>query len=196
MTLNIKLIVGLGNPGQQYAKTRHNAGAWFIDAILHEYAGTLRQEAKFHGYFGSVIIAEQECKLLLPTTFMNLSGQAVLAVAHFYKIPPEAILIAHDELDFLPGDVRLKRGGGANGHNGVQNIIDCLNSNDFYRLRIGIGKPLNPDMVTKDYVLQSSPASEQKQIMHALNESLELLPLLVMGKIDAAMQLANTKKIM
>lgn len=192
MDSGIKLIVGLGNPGPQYANTRHNVGAWLVEALADQYSGTLKLETKFKGYFGSISIANHECKLLLPTTYMNLSGQAVLAVAHFYKIPPEAILVVHDELDFLPGEIRLKKGGGAGGHNGVQNIIACLNSKDFLRIRMGIGKPVHKDAML-DYVLKSPDKNSKQLITDAIAKALPLIPDLLAGRIEKAMQELHTQ---
>lgn len=191
MTTGIKLIVGLGNPGPQYTNTRHNVGVWLVEALAQQFTACLKLESKFKGYFASITIAAHECKLLIPTTFMNLSGQAVLAVAHFYKIPPEAILVVHDELDFAPGVVRLKKGGGANGHNGVQNIIDCLNSRDFLRLRIGIGKPINKEVMA-DYVLHSPSKTEVQLIGDTVERSLPIFADLVAGNIEKAMQELHT----
>lgn len=194
MESGIKLIVGLGNPGPQYVNTRHNVGAWFVDALVAQFDGVLKFEAKFKGFCGVVSIANQECKLLVPTTFMNLSGQAVLSVAHFYKIPPESILVVHDELDFLPGIIRLKKGGGAGGHNGVQNIINCLNSKDFLRLRIGIGKPANKDAML-DYVLKSPDKTTKQIILHAIENALSIMPDLITGNIEKAMQELHTNPV-
>ena len=196
----IKLIVGLGNPDREYLKTRHNAGFWFVDAVASQFTATLHLETKFKGNIGVAIFpcanshySSQECKLLQPTTFMNLSGQSVIAVANFYKIPPEAILVVHDELDFSAGILRLKKGGGANGHNGVQNICNCLGSNDFYRLRIGIGRPSTPQAIN-DYVLQKPTSTELSSINTGIEYALTSLPLMIDGKLEAAMQYLNSKR--
>ena len=191
MGAGIKLFVGLGNPGPDYQNTRHNAGVWFLSAIANKYSATLKSTAKFKGLFASVTILDSEIKLLFPTTFMNLSGQAVQAVAHFYKISPEEILILHDELDFLPGIVRLKFGGGANGHNGLQDIISKLGSNDFYRARIGIGKPIHKQIMT-DYVLNKPTATEKRDIEVAIERALQAVPDLIQGDFAKATQELNS----
>ena len=145
----IKLIVGLGNPGPQYEQTRHNAGAWYVNALAHDYSIPLQLETKFFGHVGRGMIGNSDCRLLIPNTFMNLSGKAVGALATFYKILPDEILVAHDELDIDPGTVKLKQSGGHGGHNGLRDIISALaNNRDFYRLRIGIGHPGNKSQVT------------------------------------------------
>jgi len=187
----IKLIVGLGNPGPQYENTRHNVGVWCVQALAAKYACTFKMESKFKGFFSVLAIEQQSCKLLLPTTFMNLSGEAVLAVAHFYKIPVTEILVVHDELDFSAGTIRLKKSGGANGHNGVQNIINLLGNPDFYRLRIGIGKPLHKDKML-DYVLTSPSKTEKNLILDAIDRVVAIMPDLIIGNIDKATQILHT----
>lgn len=183
----IQLIVGLGNPGLQYEKTRHNVGFWVIDEVASKYDIHLKREAKFKGLLGEANIFESTCKFLMPTTFMNLSGESVLRVANFFKIPVDSILVVHDELDFLPGIVRLKEGGGASGHNGVQNIIDNLGDNNFWRMRIGIGKPIiKEDMV--NYVTTSPSKVDTQQIHLAINKAVEVIPDLVLGNFAQAMQ--------
>lgn len=180
----IKLIVGLGNPGAEYAATRHNVGAWFIEALTHSQQ-PLRPETKFLGLFGSIELGTQKCLLLIPTTYMNDSGQAVQAVAKFYKITPQEILIAHDELDFPAGTVRLKDTGGHGGHNGLRDIIAHLHTKDFYRLRIGIGHPGHKDKVTP-YVLGCPSKQDYERIQHTIQESLAALPDLVKGEFEKA----------
>lgn len=187
----IKLIVGLGNPGPQYQNTRHNVGAWVIQALADQFQTPLKLETKFKGYYCSVMFADTECKLLFPTTYMNESGQAVLALTKFYKIPVEEILIAHDELDFLPGQIRLKKGGSANGHNGVQNIIDQLGSNEFYRLRIGIGRPSFKGAMV-DYVLNKPTLAERAAIVSAINLALTVMPELIAGNMSQVMQVLHS----
>ena len=155
-TKSIQLIVGLGNPGAQYEDTRHNAGFWFVEQLARAYGGSLQPEKKFFGYAARITIGGQDVRLLTPSTFMNRSGQAVNAIATFYKIPPQAILVAHDELDHPPGIGRLKQGGGHGGHNGLRDIISSLGNNkDFCRLRIGIGHPGNSKAVV-NYVLKKT----------------------------------------
>lgn len=183
----IRLIVGLGNPGPQYEKTRHNTGFWLVQNLSEKYNTTLKHEAKFKGLFGVINISNQECKLLMPLTFMNLSGEAVRKVVTFYKISPESILVIHDELDFSPGIIRLKKGGGANSHNGVQNIIDQLGNNNFWRLRIGIGKPTFKEEAI-DYVTHYPSKFETNQIVDAINQSIEIIPDLIHGNFATAMQ--------
>lgn len=187
----IQLIVGLGNPDQEYELTRHNAGAWLVQRLAEQYKVNLRLEPKFKGLTSSILNNGCECKLLLPTTYMNNSGLAVKAIAAFYKIPVENILVAHDELDFLPGIVRLKQNGGANGHKGLISIIEYLN-NAFYRLRIGIGRPENRDALT-DYVLSNPSRSDKKQIITAIDLALSIIPLLLKGDIAPAMQIMHGK---
>ncbi len=186
----IFLVVGLGNPGSQYEKTRHNVGFWLVNALALKYSANVKHDSKFKGFIGAINISDHECKLLMPMTFMNLSGEAVCKVANFYKIPPEAILVIHDELDFLPGDVRIKKGGGANSHNGVQNIIDLLGSNSFLRMRIGIGKPsFKLDMA--GYVTSLPSKSETKQIYDAIDRAIEVIPDLVLGDFAKAVQVLH-----
>ncbi|CAL7959854.1 peptidyl-tRNA hydrolase [Gammaproteobacteria bacterium] len=183
----MRLVVGLGNPGSQYEKTRHNVGFWLVNALAEKCNDSFKHEPKLKGLLSTVNISKHECKLFMPMTFMNLSGEAVRKIVSFYKIPIESILVIHDELDFLPGVVRLKKGGGANGHNGVQNIIDHLGSNNFWRLRIGIGKPsFKEDMV--NYVTSSPNKSETKQIHNAIDQAIKIIPDLILGNFAKAMQ--------
>ncbi|ELN4659202.1 aminoacyl-tRNA hydrolase, partial [Escherichia coli] len=156
---NISLIVGLGNPGKEYAQTRHNAGFWFVERIAEKYGITLKADPKFFGISGRGNIEGQDIRLLLPTTFMNLSGKSVVPFCKFYRVAPEAMLIAHDELDMNPGIIRLKTGGGHGGHNGLRDIVPHLGPN-FHRLRIGIGHPGSKERVS-GHVLSKAPSSEQ-----------------------------------
>jgi peptidyl-tRNA hydrolase, PTH1 family len=187
----IKLIIGLGNPGKEYEQTRHNAGAWFIERLLQEANTTLKPEKKFHGLSCKTILFNQECHLLIPTTYMNLSGQAVSAIAKFYKIPPQAILVAHDDLDLAVGSLRLKQGGGHGGHNGLRDIISHLGTNDFLRLRFGIGHPGHKDRVT-DHVLSKITKTDKKQIDTAIERAVDILPLILKGEMQQAMQELHT----
>ena len=149
----IKLIVGLGNPGDKYTDTRHNTGEWLIERLARRFNVSLNPEIKFFGKTARTLVNGKEVRLLVPTTFMNLSGKAVGALASFYRIKPEEILVIHDELDLLPGTAKLKQGGGHGGHNGLKDIVAQLgNNNNFYRLRIGIGHPGHRDLVA-GYVL-------------------------------------------
>lgn len=167
----IKLIVGLANPGTEYAATRHNAGAWYTDLLAERLSQPLKEESKFFGYTTRLTLAGDEVRLLVPVTFMNLSGKSVAAMANFYRILPEEILIAHDEMDLPPGVAKFKQGGGHGGHNGLKDIISKLgNNNNFHRLRIGIGHPGDRNKVT-GFVLGKPPASEQKLIDDAIDEA-------------------------
>lgn len=178
--------MGLGNPGPQYQNTRHNVGFWLVRSLAEKYAGKFTPEPKFKGSTGSINVAGLDCRLLLPETFMNLSGEAVGKVVRFYKIPIASVLVIHDELDFPPGVIRLKKGGGANGHHGVQNIIDQLGDNDFWRLRVGIGKADSKDD-TINHVLEIPSKSEIIQIHNAIERVLTIVPKLVKGDFDVAM---------
>lgn len=188
--MTIQLIVGLGNPGPQYANTRHNAGAWLIEMLAKQAGVSCSEQKKFHGATARIILAAQECHLLLPTTFMNHSGQAVRALVQFYKIPPEAVLIVHDELDLLPGMARIKLDGGHGGHNGLRDIIAQLGTSRFYRLRVGIGHPGQRNAVV-DYVLHPPAKLEYEQIQAALQKTLTILPELVTGNAQKAMRLLH-----
>lgn len=159
----IQLIVGLGNPGPDYKDTRHNAGEWFAEALCQQFRLSLKTESKFHARHTKWTFGGKEYHILIPTTFMNHSGQAVGLFAKYYQIPVEAILIAHDELDFPAGEFRFKTGGGHAGHNGLRDIIHHLHSREFHRIRLGIGHPGNKDEVA-DYVL-SNPSKEDKQFI-------------------------------
>lgn len=186
MSSRIQLIVGLGNPGQQYEKTRHNAGFWFIDAIARAHGISLKSENKFHGEVGKGHIDGEEVWLLKPMTFMNKSGQGIAALARFYKIDAENILIAHDELDLPPGTVRLKKGGGHGGHNGLRDTVAQLGTKDFQRLRLGIGHPGHASQVS-GYVLGKAPAIDQALTEGAIDKALDNLSLIVSGDLQKAM---------
>lgn len=183
----IKLIVGLGNPGSEYRGTRHNAGADFTEELARLNGGALRAESRFFGLAGQVNLAGHDLRLLIPTTFMNRSGKAVAAMATFFKIAPDEILVAHDELDIAPGTARFKRGGGHGGHNGLRDIIPALgNNNDFYRLRIGIGHPGHASRVS-GYVLSKPSAEDRERIDASIREAISALPLLLDGDATKAM---------
>ncbi|MEW6037523.1 MAG: aminoacyl-tRNA hydrolase [Pseudomonadota bacterium] len=181
----VRLIVGLGNPGPAYDKTRHNAGFWFVDRLAAEHACVLREESRFHGRAGTIKVAEP-IHLLEPLTFMNRSGLAVAAMARFYKIAPEHILVVHDELDFGPGLVRVKRDGGHGGHNGLRDIMAQLGSGKFMRVRVGIGRPAGA-MAVADYVLAAPPPVDRQAIFGAIDKALGCLPELLAGNVDQAM---------
>ena len=183
-TVNIDLIVGLGNPGAQYEQTRHNAGFWFVDEIARLKGAHFRPESKFSGDVCKVVVEGRDIWLLKPDTFMNRSGQAIQKLASFYKIPVDQILVAHDELDLEPGTARLKTAGGHGGHNGLRDTIAHLGK-DFQRLRIGIGHPGHRDQVT-DYVLHRASKDDQIAIDNAIDDALRVLPLLAEGSWEKA----------
>lgn len=190
----IELIVGLGNPGRDYEETRHNAGAWLVEALARHQGCTLQPDNKFFGLSGRIRVVAQDVRLLIPTTFMNRSGQSIAAVAGFYKIPPESILIAHDELDLPPGIARFKKGGGHGGHNGLRDTINRLGNNaDFQRLRLGIGHPGSAEQVI-GYVLNRPTASERQTIDAAIDAAIGALPLAVAGDSAKAMNQLHTFK--
>jgi PTH1 family peptidyl-tRNA hydrolase len=182
----IKLIVGLGNPGAQYEATRHNAGFWWVDDLAERCGGAFRAESKFHGLFARVNVHGRELFLLKPQTFMNVSGRAVVAAALFYKILPDEILVAHDELDLPPGSIKLKLGGGHGGHNGLKDIIAHLGTKDFWRLRIGVGHPGERTEVS-NYVLNAPRREEADLIALAMARADDVAPLIVDGRMEAAM---------
>ena len=192
MNTPIKLIVGLGNPGAEYANTRHNAGADFVMELARQYGITLAADSKFFGFVGRGTIQNNDVRLLLPTTFMNASGKSVAAIAQFYKVEPEAILVAHDELDLAPSVARLKIGGGHGGHNGLRDIISCLGNNkNFARLRIGIDHPGNAKLVS-NYVLKKAPQTEYKQIEDSIYQATKVIPLALEGRWNEAMKTLHT----
>lgn len=187
MASRTSLIVGLGNPGAKYEGTRHNAGFWFVDYVAREAGVRLKLEAKFHGEVGRTSIADHDVWLLKPGTFMNRSGQAVRAVAQFYRIEITDILVAHDELDVPAGALRVKQGGGHAGHNGLRDMIDQLGGNEFKRLRIGIGRPTTSGDVT-DYVLGAPSRFDRDAIDTAIKEAAIYTPQFIGGDIQKAMQ--------
>ena len=192
MTTGIRLIVGLGNPGREYEATRHNAGFWWVDAVAARKSVSFKPEKKFHGLAARLAVSNHEVWLLKPETFMNLSGRSVSALAGFYKIMPEEILVVHDELDLPPGTVRLKKGGGHGGHNGLKDIIAQLGTPDFWRLRLGIGHPGDRNAVV-NFVLNVPQRAEQELIETAVDASLAGLPQLLSGDFPAAMLKLHTK---
>lgn len=183
--MGIKLIVGLGNPSKEYEQTRHNAGFWFIDELAWQWKVSLKEDKKYFGEVARVSRAEGDVWLLKPLTFMNLSGKAVGALAQFYKIKPEEILVVHDELDIPCGRIRLKRGGGNGGHNGLKDIQAKLGTADFYRLRLGIDHPGDKALVSA-YVLNKPSAEDKQKIDEAIGKSLQGLPLIMEGKWEEA----------
>ena len=188
----IKLIVGLGNPGPQHESNRHNAGVIFLHHLCRRYGGQLRVEAKFFGEFSSISILGSETRLLFPTTFMNNSGKSVAALCKFYKIEPQNMLVAYDEIDFEVGVTRLKAGGGHGGHNGIRDIISALGGKkDFYRLRIGVGHPGHKSMVA-NYVLSPPSRSEADIIMSSIEDAIRVMPQAVHGSWEEAMLRLHT----
>jgi len=195
--MSIRLIVGLGNPGPEYEQTRHNAGFWLVDNLANSLPQCrLQREARYNALLARTRIAGQETWLLEPQTFMNRSGQAVGALARFYKIAPEEVLVVHDELDLPPGAAKIKKAGSSGGHNGLKDITAALGTQEYWRLRLGIGHPraLNLQQAVVDFVLHRPRKDEQALINEAIDNSLNVIPLLCEGKFDAAiMQLHSGK---
>ncbi len=187
----IRLIVGLGNPGADYELTRHNAGFWLVDQLAR---GDLRKESRFNALAAKTRIAGNEVWLLEPQTYMNRSGQSVGALARFYKIAPDEVLVVHDELDLPPGAAKLKKGGSSGGHNGLKDITAALGTQDYWRLRIGIGHPreLKLQQPVVDFVLHRPRAEEQVLIDRAIDNALEVIPLLCEGRHEQAMMELHT----
>lgn len=193
MAQDIVMVVGLGNPGADYENTRHNAGALFVEALARTAGQTLRPEKKYHGLYARIQWQGLDLHLLNPSTFMNRSGLAIKALADFYKIPPEQILVAHDELDLPPGTAKLKKGGGHGGHNGLRDTIAHLSSHEFQRLRIGIGHPGDSRKVT-GYVLGRLGKQETEELNAVIDEILRVLPDAASGKLAAAMNRLHSFK--
>jgi PTH1 family peptidyl-tRNA hydrolase len=188
---DIRLIVGLGNPGPDYDDTRHNAGFRWVDAIAERKHAPWSRQRKFVGWTATVKEGPSEFRLLKPGTYMNESGRSVSAFMRFFHVEPGSMLVVHDELDLPPGTVRLKRGGGTGGHNGLEDIVAALGTKDFWRLRIGIGHPGHKDLVV-DYVLKKARREEQELIDPAFDRSLDLLPWLAKGRMNNAMTWLHT----
>jgi len=193
LSSHVQLIVGLGNPGSKYEQTRHNVGFVFVDELARSKGVSFRAENKFHGDVCKLSLAGNDIWLLKPNTFMNLSGKSVAALARFYKIAPESILVVHDELDIPPGQLRLKQGGGHGGHNGLRDMIAQLGSKAFVRLRVGIGHPGQSRDVSS-YVLGNAPRDEQIDIDAAIDEALHTLPKIIEGEMQAAMNHLHSRK--
>ncbi|BBP44212.1 aminoacyl-tRNA hydrolase [Thiosulfativibrio zosterae] len=189
---SVKLIVGLGNPGAEYEQTRHNAGFWFVEEIARQYNVQFRPEPKFLGQACRIQSNGLDVWLLKPTTFMNRSGQSIQALAKFYKITPQEILIAHDELDLEPGIVRLKKGGGHGGHNGLRDTISALDTKEFYRIRLGIGHPGDKKFVV-DYVLKNCGKQDRQLIDDAIYAASSHLPEILDGQFEKVMNQLHTK---
>ena len=191
----IKLIVGLGNPGDKYTDTRHNAGEWLIERLARRFNVSLNPESKFFGKTARTLVNGKEVRLLVPTTFMNLSGKAGGAVASFYRIKPEEILVIHDELDLPPGTAKLKQGGGHGGHNGLKDIVAQLgNNNNFYRLRIGIGHPGHRDLVA-GYVLNKPSPADRDALEKVLDEATDCVEMIFKDGMVKATNRLNSFKI-
>ena len=188
--MTIKLIVGLRNPGAAYAQTRHNAGGWFVEALLAQTKTSFKIDKKLNGEWANLEMNNLTCKAFLPLSFMNHSGLPVQAICQFYRIEPHEILVAHDELDLLPGRIKLKTGGGHGGHNGLRDIIQQLGSTAFHRLRVGIGHPGHKALVL-DYVLGKPSQSERQLIMDAIDRGTELIPTILSGHLEIAMSQLN-----
>lgn len=188
----IKLFVGLGNPGSDYQDTRHNAGFWWIDALANQLKLNLSADRSYKGLIARGTHGGQAFWLLKPQTFMNLSGQSVGALANFYKIKPDEILVIHDELDIPPGQTKLKFGGGHAGHNGLRDIHEKLGSADYWRLRLGVGHPgIKSEVI--NWVLQKPMQEHREAIAQSIVRSLPAAPLLLDGAMDAATKLVHTK---
>ena len=181
----IRLVVGLGNPGKDYERTRHNAGFWLLERFAVHSGVALRKDGKYQALVGR--LGSNGAWLVLPQSFMNASGRAVQMLAGFFKIAPAEILVVHDELDFEPGTAKIKQGGGIAGHNGLKDISQRLGSHDYWRLRLGIGHPGDRDVVA-DYVLNKPSAEDRAEIDEAIGRSIEILPLCIAGDMQGAMQ--------
>ena len=182
----ISLIAGLGNPGPGYAQTRHNAGYWFLDALQRRTVFSYRSETRFRAELADILVGGQKLRLLRPTTWMNESGGPVSAVARYFGIEPAQVLVVHDDLDLPPGIARLKRAGGHGGHNGLRSIFQELGSQDFPRLRLGIGHPGSPDDVT-DYVLRTPSADDRDAISNAIERTLDFFDGIAAGEWENVM---------
>ncbi|MDF0751862.1 aminoacyl-tRNA hydrolase [Marinobacter sp. 71-i] len=193
MAQDILMVVGLGNPGPDYANTRHNAGALFVEALAREAGQTLRPEKKYHGLYARIQMQGLDLHLLNPSTYMNRSGLPIKALADFFKIQPDQILVAHDDLDLPPGTAKLKKGGGHGGHNGLRDTIAHLGTNDFQRLRIGIGHPGDSRQVT-GYVLGRLGKRETEELNAVIDEIIRVLPDAASGKLPAAMNRLHSFK--
>ena len=187
----IQLIAGLGNPGSKYEQTRHNAGFWFVDAVARRYDVVFHAENRYKSDVARCRIDGHDCRLQKPMDFMNCSGMPVASLASFFRISRQAILVVHDELDLPPGTVRLKKGGGHGGHNGLRDLIPNLGGTDFLRLRIGIGHPGHRDDVT-GHVLKPASREDRDAIETAIDAAVQVLPDIVAGNLDRAMRTLHT----
>ena len=187
----IQLVAGLGNPGAKYEQTRHNAGFWFVDELARRYSTQLRSESKYKSEVARCTIEGRDCRLQKPMDYMNCSGQPVAALAGFYRIPRQGILVVHDDLDLPVGTIKLKKSGGHGGHNGLRDLISHLGGNDFLRLRIGIGHPGHRDDVV-DYVLKNASREDRAAIDQAIADAVDIMPQLLAGDIEAATKQLHT----
>ncbi len=191
-SIDLKVIVGLGNPGSKYTETRHNAGFWFIEEVARKYSAVFRPDKKFFGEVAKISIEGKDIWLLKPATFMNRSGHAVQSLLSFYRITADQLLVAHDEIDLPPGTAKLKTGGGHGGHNGLRDIISQLGCKDFHRLRIGVGHPGSKDQVV-DYVLHTASRDDRILIDRDIDDAVGVLPDLASGAFEQAMQTLHSK---
>ncbi|UQB42769.1 aminoacyl-tRNA hydrolase [Thiomicrospira microaerophila] len=191
---SVQLIVGLGNPGEQYEQTRHNAGFWFVEEIARQYQAVFRPEAKFFGELAKIQVGQYQAWLLKPATFMNRSGQSIQALAKFYRLAPDQILVAHDELDLPVGVAKLKTGGGHGGHNGLRDTIAALGTPNFHRLRLGIDHPGDRHQVV-NYVLKAPAKIERESIDEAIYQSARVLSEVLNGDWAKAMNQLHTKPV-
>ncbi len=185
------LVVGLGNPGPRYDRTRHNAGFWFVDAVARRWQGVLREEARHRAELGRVVIEGLEVRVMKPLTFMNHSGQSVCPYVGYFRIPADRILVVHDDIDLSPGTVRLKQDGGHGGHNGLRSLMGCMDGG-FWRLRLGVGHPGHRDAVV-DYVLSTPRPAEREAIESAMARALAVFPELLRGETSKVMQELHTR---
>ncbi|CAD85735.1 MULTISPECIES: aminoacyl-tRNA hydrolase [Nitrosomonas] len=193
MELPVRLVVGLGNPGEKYASTRHNVGFDWLDRLASSQRVAFTLETRFRGLCARIMLADTDIWLLKPQTYMNASGMSVAAVCRYYKIVPEQMLVVHDELDLQPGVIKLKSGGGTGGHNGLKSIVADLSSQVFWRLRIGVGHPGDRNQVV-DYVLHPPRREEAALIDEAIDHSMQVWPLIARGDFAAAMQRLHTRQ--
>ncbi len=191
--MTVKLVVGLQNPGASYERTRHNAGAWFARALVEQLGASFRVHKTFHGEVASVELEGRQFHVLLPNTWMNQSGRAVRALCQFYRIEPNEVLVAHDELDLPVGTAKLKTGGGHGGHNGLRDLLAHAGGAQFHRLRLGIGHPGHKDLVT-DYVLGKPSSDDKQNIDMAISDAMDVMPEIISGQLSCAMKALNTGK--
>lgn len=192
MSNSIRIIAGLGNPGEKYERTLHNAGFWFVDALAKEYGGSFRHDKKFDADCCKVELQGEEIWLVKPQSFMNLSGGPIHSVIDYYRLGVGNLLVAHDEIDLPPGTTRLKMGGGHGGHNGLRDIIQHCGP-EFVRLRLGVGHPGDKNLVT-DYVLKRGSADVERAIEENISEAVKIMPLLIDEGLNAATKALHTKE--